>query len=222
LAVDPGSPDRPPLQDGAVVNGVSPPRLDLLLSEAYELLHHAYLGITQNEDKLRETFDGLHQTLRGSGHFFSRNTGKIDQLVDNMESLTAEATETLDAARERYVDNPKILRTIDNMEKTSAALRDDLGPLLGDSRKLVSDMSKMTTALGSDEQLERYKAITRDTQAMMKDGRSSAADARQMFSEVKAGKGTIGALMRDEAVYDDMQEFLRDLKHNPWKLFWRE
>ncbi|MEN9581519.1 MAG: hypothetical protein RJA70_4528, partial [Pseudomonadota bacterium] len=45
LAVDPGSPDKPPLQDGAIVHGISPPRLDLLLSEAYELLHHTYLGI---------------------------------------------------------------------------------------------------------------------------------------------------------------------------------
>jgi phospholipid/cholesterol/gamma-HCH transport system substrate-binding protein len=29
-------------------------------------------------------------------------------------------------------------------------------------------------------------------------------------------------MMADEAVYDDLQELLRDLKHNPWKLFWRE
>ncbi len=222
LAVDPGSPDRPTLQDGAVVNGVSPPRLDLLLSEAYELLHHAYLGITQNEDKLKETFDGLHQTLRGSGHFFSRNTDKIDRLVDNMEGLTVDASETLAAARERYVDNPKIVRTIDNMEQTSAALRQDLSPLLSESRKLVSDVSRVTAVLGSDEQLQRYQQITRDAGSMMNDGRGAAAEAKQMVSDVKAGKGTIGALMRDEAVYDDLQEFLRDLKHNPWKLFWRE
>jgi len=26
----------------------------------------------------------------------------------------------------------------------------------------------------------------------------------------------------DEEIYDDIQEMLRDLKHNPWKLFWRE
>jgi len=26
----------------------------------------------------------------------------------------------------------------------------------------------------------------------------------------------------DEEIYDDVQEMLRDLKHNPWKFFWRE
>jgi phospholipid/cholesterol/gamma-HCH transport system substrate-binding protein len=28
--------------------------------------------------------------------------------------------------------------------------------------------------------------------------------------------------MMDEAVYDDLQELIRDLKHNPWKFFWKE
>lgn len=222
LAVDPGSSERPVLQDGAVVNGVSPPRLDLLLSEAYELLHHAYLGITQNEDKLKETFDGLHQTLRGSGHFFSRNSEKIDQVVDNMQSLSMGAKDTLEAARERYVDNPKIARTIDNLEQTSAQVRGDLGPLLKDSRALVSDMSRVSAAVGSDEQLRRYVQITQDTGQMVNNGKQAAADAKQLLAQVKAGKGTVGAMMADEALYDDLQELLRDLKHNPWKLFWRE
>jgi phospholipid/cholesterol/gamma-HCH transport system substrate-binding protein len=26
----------------------------------------------------------------------------------------------------------------------------------------------------------------------------------------------------DEELYDDLQELVRDLKHNPWKFFWRE
>ncbi|HEV8548234.1 MAG TPA: MlaD family protein, partial [Polyangiaceae bacterium] len=41
LAVDPGSPEHPIVRDGAEVRGVSPPQLDLLLSESYELLHRA-------------------------------------------------------------------------------------------------------------------------------------------------------------------------------------
>ena len=26
----------------------------------------------------------------------------------------------------------------------------------------------------------------------------------------------------DEQIYDDVQEMVRDLKHNPWKFFWKE
>ena len=60
------------LEDGATVHGISPPRLDLLLSESYELLHRAYDGITKNEKQIGETFDGLHDTLKGTGDFFKK------------------------------------------------------------------------------------------------------------------------------------------------------
>jgi phospholipid/cholesterol/gamma-HCH transport system substrate-binding protein len=222
LAIEPGTPDRPMLQDGAVVQGVSPPRLDLLLSEAYELLHHAYLGITRNEAQLRETFDGLHKTLIGSGHFFERNTDKIDRLVDNLERLSIDANDALLAARARYVDNPKILSTIDNLERTSSKVNEDLGPLLHDARGLMNDLSRISAALGSEPQLARYEQITRQAQQLTTDASSAAADARLLMAHVKAGKGTVGAMLSDEAVYDDLQELLRDLKNNPWKLFWRE
>jgi phospholipid/cholesterol/gamma-HCH transport system substrate-binding protein len=29
-------------------------------------------------------------------------------------------------------------------------------------------------------------------------------------------------VVMDEQLYDDLQELVRDLKHNPWKFFWRE
>src|SRR5262249_45837887 len=38
LAIEPGSPEKPTLQEGAVVKGIDPPRLDLFLAKAYELL----------------------------------------------------------------------------------------------------------------------------------------------------------------------------------------
>jgi len=79
--LDEGSNDRPLLGDGATVTGISPPRLDLLLSESYELLHKAYLGITNNEQKISETFDGLHRTLHASGEFFEHNQGKLDHII---------------------------------------------------------------------------------------------------------------------------------------------
>ena len=49
-----------------------------------------------------------------------------------------------------------------------------------------------------------------------------AGDAQALVERVKSGKGTVGALVMDEALYDDLQEMLRDLKHNPWKFFWKQ
>ncbi len=222
LAIEPGSQDRPMLPDKAVVHGISPPRLDLLLSESYELLHRAYDGIIKNEKQIGETFDGLHATLKGTGDFMAGNHKKLDNIVTNVETLTVESNETVRAARDRYIDNPQIQRIISNVEHTTTTLDKEVGPLLRDGRGVLGDAKKLTGTLASDPQLRKYEKITQDVSDTTGRAKLAASDAQAMVAHVKRGKGTVGALLMDEALYDDLQEMLRDLKHNPWKFFWRE
>jgi phospholipid/cholesterol/gamma-HCH transport system substrate-binding protein len=222
LAVEPGSHERPALSDGAVVQGISPPRLDLLLSESYELLHKAYLGITNNEQKIGETFDGLHKTLRASGSLLEKNEGKIDTIADNLATLSHEANSTLKAARERYVDGPQVARIMNDVERSARAVSENIEPVMSDGRKVLADARKISTELASDEKLARLDGITRDLGDASARAKLIASDAQSLVRHVKDGRGTIGALVMDEAVYDDLQEMLRDLKHNPWKFFWRQ
>ena len=51
---------------------------------------------------------------------------------------------------------------------------------------------------------------------------ATAADAQAIVAHIKKGDGSVGSLVMDEAMYDDLQELVRDLKHNPWKFFWKE
>lgn len=222
LAVDPGSPDHHILADGATVNGISPPRLDLLLSETYELLHRAYVGISENEKTIGETFDDLHRTLKGTGDFFEHNSAKLDRAVDDLQAMTAETRDTLQAARQKYVDNPQITRIMNDAEGVTHALSTELPPLLADGRKTADGAAKLTSVLASPDQLDQYRAITRDARDAADRAKVAVKDASDLVSHVKQGKGTVGALVMDEALYDDIQELLRDLKHNPWKFFWRE
>lgn len=222
LAVEPGTSAYPVLWNGAVVHGVSPPRLDLLLSEGYELLHKAYQGVSQNEQKIGETFDGLHATLTGTGDFFRNNRDRLDSIVTNAESFSIEANDTIREARERYVTGPQVGRIMNNVERTTATLDRELPPLVQDTRGVLSDAKKLSSALAADSQLQRYDQITKDLGAAAADGKVAAQDVRALVAHVKSGRGTVGALVMDEALYDDLQEMLRDLKHNPWKFFWRE
>ena len=43
-----------------------------------------------------------------------------------------------------------------------------------------------------------------------------------MVTDLRAGKGTAGALLVREELYADLRELIRDLKRNPWKFFWKE
>ena len=48
------------------------------------------------------------------------------------------------------------------------------------------------------------------------DGISQRAD--RLLTRLEKGEGTVGKLMKDEAVYEDLKALLNDLRANPWKL----
>lgn len=45
-----------------------------------------------------------------------------------------------------------------------------------------------------------------------------AASADAVLTRLKEGKGTIGKLLVDESIYDNLDEFVADIKAHPWKL----
>jgi phospholipid/cholesterol/gamma-HCH transport system substrate-binding protein len=204
------------------VRGVSPPQLDLLLSEGYEILHRAYRGLSNNEQKIAETFDGLHRTLGLTGSLIEKTGPKLEHIVDNADAMSTDARATLAAVRERYVESAQITRILNNVERSSQLMSDSLGPLVKDSSALVADARKITNVLATDDQLGRIASISRDVGAAASIAKSTAADAQALMARVKQGRGTAGALLADETLYDDISELVRDLKHNPWKIMWKE
>lgn len=45
-----------------------------------------------------------------------------------------------------------------------------------------------------------------------------SADVKQLMEDVRAKKGTVGRLFYDDSLYTKTEEFIEDLKKNPWKL----
>jgi len=222
LAIDPGSAERPLLKDGAVVTGISPPRLDQLLGESYELLHRTYLGLVRNEQKIAETFDGLHKTLRVTGTLLEKHESDISSLVVRFDRIATETEETLAAAREQYVDGERINRIMGRVDRITATVDEHLDPLLTDTRSVLADTKVLTDFLAADEQLQTYRTLSAGSRQLLVTAEAAAQDARAIVAHVKAGQGTAGALIMDEALYDDLQELVRDLKTNPWKILWKQ
>lgn len=222
LAIDPGNHKTGALPDGATVTGTSPPRLDQLINESYELLHRGYKGVVDNEKKIGETFDGLHKTLDGTGRMFERHEGDVGKIIHRLESLMTQTEETMAAAREQYIDGPRINRILNRLDRTTKVLDENLEPMMRDSRLMLEDGRKVSAFLSDDHQLATMTALSNDTREVLGLAKSVAKDTQAIVSHVKSGKGTAGAIIMDEALFDDLQELMRDLKHNPWKIMWKE
>lgn len=222
LAIEPGSHEKPLLKDNSVVKGVSPPRLDQLISESYELLHRGYKGVVENEQKIAETFDGLHKTLSGTGQMFDKHEADVTRLIERLDSIATLSEETLKATREQYVDGARINRILERLDHSTRVLDENLEPILKDTRMILKDGRKVSAFVSDDQQLASIKDLAKDGHEVLSTAKTAAQNVSDIVSHIKAGRGTAGALVMDEALFDDLQELMRDIKHNPWKLMWKE
>ena len=222
LAIEPGTPGKPVLAENAIVKGIDPPRLDLFLAKAFELLDTTVTGIKNNRELISDIAVNTAGLLRGLNTVVTDNRERINRTMANLEALSAEANTLTHAARTRYVDNPKIIHTIDNIERISTDLQRDTGPMLKDAREAAANLNRVAATVGDAAEQAKLKKAIDDLAQLAARANSTAADAQSIVAHIKKGDGTIGALVMDEQVYDDLQEMVRDLKHNPWKFLWRE
>lgn len=222
LAIDPGSPQKGVLAENSIVKGIDPPRLDLFLAKAYELLDTTMNGIRNNRELISDIATNTAGLLKGLNTTLTDNRERINRTMANLESLTAEANTLTVHARTQYVDNPKITRTIDNIDRLSADIQKDSGPMLKDARESLANLNRASKAVGGEEEQVKLKKTIEDVAQLAARANATAADAQAIVQHIKKGNGTVGALVMDEAIYDDVQEMVRDLKHNPWKFLWRE
>jgi phospholipid/cholesterol/gamma-HCH transport system substrate-binding protein len=222
MAVEPGSVDRPILQEGATVKGIDPPRLDLFLAKAYELLDVTVNGIKNNRETLSEIATNTAGLLKGLNTVVTDNKERINRIVANVEDLTVEAKQLTHDARVNYVDNPRLMHTVETVDKLTTQIQADTGPLLKDAREALANLNRVSATVGDPQEQEKIRKTLQDVEQLAERANATVADTQAIVQHIKKGQGTVGALVMDEEVYDDMQELVRDLKHNPWKFLWRE
>lgn len=222
LAIDPGSPQKGVLPENSIVKGIDPPRLDLFLAKAYELLDTTMNGIRNNRELISDIATNTAGLLKGLNTTLTDNRERINRTMANLESLTAEANTLTVHARTQYVDNPKITRTIDNIDRLSTDIQKDSAPMLKDARESLANLNRASKVVGGEEEQAKLKKTIEEVAQLAARANATAADAQSIVQHIKKGNGTVGALVMDEAIYDDVQEMVRDLKHNPWKFLWRE
>jgi phospholipid/cholesterol/gamma-HCH transport system substrate-binding protein len=152
----------------------------------------------------------------------TENRERINRIVQNLEALSGEANTLTSHARENYVDNPKIIRTIDNIDRLTTDIQKDSGPMIKDAREAIANLNRASKVVGGEEEQAKLKKTIDEVAQLAARANATAADAQAIVTHIKKGNGTVGALVMDEAIFDDLQEMVRDLKHNPWKFFWRD
>ena len=228
VAIDPGTAEHPVLPEGSIMEGVDPPRLDLALALGYELLEDLVEGVRSRRAELGDLVDDVVTLVHVVRDLLEGNREDIDHIVDQARVAADEGVALLRGARETYVEGPQPRRILARVEHLVGTLDRESGPLIADARDVASSARDTLAAIGPQERadlqetIHSARRISGEVEAATGDVRGIVTDAQQIVRHVREGEGTVGALLMDEEIYDDLQEMIRDLKHNPWKFFWRE
>lgn len=220
IAIDPGSQDRPVVADGHILVGIDPPRMDQAFAMMFELLENIHGLLRDNREELDSLLSAAANMVRSLDGIFTRHGDRIDRIMQNIETATDQTNDLLGNANE-LITGPRIQRTLRNVDGITSSINRDIDPLLADARSIATKVDDLLDMLGEEQQAQIQSTI-RDVSDITHRGTGITEDAEEIVAHIRQGRGTVGAMLMDEEIYDDVQEMLRDLKHNPWKLFWRE
>jgi phospholipid/cholesterol/gamma-HCH transport system substrate-binding protein len=183
-------------------------------------------ALVDNAKAISEEALGAIRDARG----WLQEGGKIDLILSDVRAVTQDLPQQADSLVAN-LDN-----TVSHVDRLVGQAEQMLGETLGEAqrRQLRSTIANLETV--SDRAVEvadDVAGLVTDVRGQVDpmvqrirgavDGVGEIVDsAGQIVAAIRRGEGTVGALLMDEQIYDDLKELIRDLKHNPWKFFWRE
>lgn len=223
--------ETPALEEGAVVQGVEPPRIDIIVSKASELMSSLSDLLNDPEIHTKDLIANSASLMKNIDEFVIANRDNLDQTVDNVRDGTGEANQLLAALNVAIEDGENLKRTMRDVQRTasnanaiSTRIDRDIDPILEDVTATASSARRVGES--ADRLITQNETkidgtldnVARSSQNLV----SISEDANSLVSDVRAGKGTVGGLLNDREIYDDLKETMRNIKQRPWKIVWKE
>jgi phospholipid/cholesterol/gamma-HCH transport system substrate-binding protein len=235
----------PPIQADEIYLGTDPPRLEQLLSAGYDIVIEArevfarlnergegegirigdainnFADATEEiHDRIvenREEIDNIMANVDSVVAEIEENKETIPSILQNVESATSEFDSLGRSLNRGIGDGGDIRDIIDNVEEVTEVAAREAEPVLVSIRSAADSADRIL----SDNEPQIANTID-NVEAISIDLNGASADVRTIVHRVEQGEGSIGRLLRDEEIFEDMREFVRELKRRPWRIIWKE
>jgi phospholipid/cholesterol/gamma-HCH transport system substrate-binding protein len=216
--------DKPGIAPGTVVHDArvkNPPRTDLVVARLYEVLDGVSSVLRDDRDAIKHLLSNGANAVAEVNQLLVDNRKPLGELIVATGELAREGKVTLAKVNTGLGDGRPLASVIANADRTLVQARSSLATLTPGAAALMSDATRVTGLLTEQRLAGIDKAVDNAGAAA---GRAGALldNANGMVTDLRAGKGSVGSLLSRDELYSDLRELIRDLKRNPWKLFWKE
>lgn len=224
--------DSPIVESGATLRGVDPPRMEIILGQAEDLLE-TLLEMLDDEDEY------VADLVANASRFFGVVGGAVDDNRDTLDSALAGLDTTSNEAADVMVnlnramgeDGERLDAIVSDVEATTQSASRMTGRLDGRIDPIVDDVSvSAEKARDITETVDRVLvdnegrivASLENVEASTEDLNKLTGDALEVMETVKEGDSTAGALLVERDLYEDLQDVMRIIKQQPWRILWKE
>jgi len=214
-----------PIAKDAIIHGApavhDPPRTDLVVAKLYEVLDGVASVLHDDRDAIKHLLANSASAVKEANDLLHDNRERISELITNGAALAKEAKTTLAKVNTGLGDGRPVATLVADADATLKTAQQTMTSLTPPAQALMADATRVTKII-TEQRID--KAIDAADKAASAAGKAGGLidNVNGLVTDLRAGKGTAGALLSRDEVYSDLRELIRDLKRNPWKFFWKE
>jgi phospholipid/cholesterol/gamma-HCH transport system substrate-binding protein len=225
VEIVPGTEASPEWADGAYIRGRDPARIDLLFAKAGSILAKVEAAFAGSEGlNLGELARSLIKLVKNVDEILTDNKTRLTSIATNVEQATGDAAGLAKYLREGVGSSENVGAIVQNVKSLSATAATEAKPLIATAQRTMKNVDESVVVLKDVVEKNRghIDVALANLEPISQHARTVMRDAAALTAGVSTGRGTIGQLIIDQEIYDDLKEMLRDLKRHPWKMLWRE
>lgn len=211
------------VEPGAAIRGVDAPRLHVMFLQMSQLL--SVLGGLLGEDAsadLGQLGGAMARLLSTLDEVLGSRKQELGTAIEDVAVAAADLRRVLSATREAIGDGTALSAMLNDGRAVAGSMRSSLPQLLDDVKRSVAAVDTLATGVSSAIDAEAVAAVVADARQTSARLESISRQLEAIVASVRRGEGSVGGLLTDPQIYDDLKEMLRDLKRNPWKFMWRD
>jgi phospholipid/cholesterol/gamma-HCH transport system substrate-binding protein len=217
--------EHPGIAPDAVVHGPprvhDPPRTDLVVTKLYEVLDGVASVLHDDRDAIKHLLSNGANAVAEINQLLVERRAALGELIANTGDVAKEAKLTLSKLNAGLGDGRPVAKALNDADALLVEARATLVQLAQPLHALVADATRVT-GLVTEQRLDRALDAADKAASLAGKAGGLVDNVNGAVTDLRAGKGTAGALLSRDELYTDLREMIRDLKRNPWKFFWKE